>query len=306
MLKVHLNKQYLKTQDIETAANYGGQDIFLLAPFLSEDLYYKILIPKLGNHNDSLYTKTYFSGQQYLKQVDLQNCDYSVIPFKFNHTDNRVLQICQEAHKNNKLVVTFYTDDNTEKISLPDNLILYRTSTNKSTIQKNERVMPPLHPDHFFGFADFEDSIGFCGQLTQLRYEIIQVLQQINVKKDFIFRQGFWAPEINSKIKARKQYYSNLLNNKYALCIRGSGNFSFRFYEALCFGRIPILIDTDTILPFKNIIDWNKHIIFIKQNELSKLPDLIKQDTRSMQENRKLWEKYFSIEGYIQNFHKDI
>lgn len=306
MLKIHLNKQHLKTQDIETAANYGGQDIFLLAPFLSEDLYYKVLIPKLGNHNESLYTKTYFSGQQYLKQVDVQDCDYSVIPFKFNHQDDRVLQICQEAHKNNKPVIAFYTDDYTEKITLPDNLILYRTSTNKSTIQKNERVMPALHPDHFSGFTEYQNIIGFCGQITSLRYEIIQNILQTKVKTDFIFRQGFWAPEVESKIKARKQYYTNLLNNKYALCVRGAGNFSFRFYEALCFGRIPILIDTNTTLPFSNIIDWNKHIIFIKQDEIKNLPKFLEQDKRDMYENRKLWEEYFSIEGYARNFTKEI
>ena len=306
MVKLFLNKLLLTKEDIELAANYGGQDIFLLVPFLSEDVYYSSLVPKICNHNESLYTKWGFTGKNFIQEVNLQDSLYSVVPFKFNIQDQRVTNICQAAKQHNKTVVSFYTDDSSELYNLPANLIVFRTSINKSTIGKNERVMPALHPDHFAGFTEHQDTIGFCGQITPLRYEIIQNILQTNIKTDFIFRQGFWAPEVGSKIKARKQYYTNFLNSKYALCIRGAGNFSFRLYEALCFGRIPILIDTDTTLPFSKIIDWNKHIIFIKQEQIKTLPKLLEQDKRCMYANRKLWEDYFSIEGYARNFIKDI
>lgn len=306
MIELHLNKEFLTKKDIEIVANYGGQDIFLLVPFLTEDLYYNIFLPKLGTHNDSLYTKLYFSGSCFIKQTTLENCNYSILPFKFNDKDSRIYQICDTAKKYNKKVIAFYTDDNTDNFQLPENLILFRTSVTKNNIKKNERVMPALHPDHFSGFIDCYKSLGFCGQNTQLRHKIFQALQQTNIKTDFIIRQGFWAPEINSKIKARKQYYQNLINNKFALCIRGSGNFSFRFYEALCFGRIPVLIDTDTVLPFSNKIDWSEHIISLKFEEIQNLPNLLEQSKHDMQKNRNLWEKYFSIEGYTRNFYKDI
>lgn len=299
-----LNKQLLQITDIKTAANFGGQDIFLLVPFLSEELYYNTLVPEIGTHNESLYTKWLFTGKNIVREANLQDCDYTIAPFKFNIKDQRIKNICQAAKNCNKQVISFYTDDSSEIYNLPENLILFRTSLEKQAL--NNRVMPALHPDHFSGFTEYQNVIGFCGQITSLRQQIIQNILQTNIKTDFIFRQGFWAPEVGSKVKARKQYYTNLLNNKYALCIRGSGNFSFRFYEALCFGRIPILIDTDTTLPFSNIIDWNKHIIFIKQDEIKNLPELLEQDKRCMHENRKLWEEYFSIEGYARNFTKDI
>jgi hypothetical protein len=306
MINLFLNKELLTKEDVETAANYGGQDIFLLVPFLSENLYYNIFIPKLGNHNDSLYTKPYFSGNSFITQTTIENCDYSVIPFKFNNKDSRVSQICDVAKKHNKSVIAFYTDDNTDNFQLPENLILFRTSITKNNIQKNERVMPALHPDHFSGFTDHCNSLSFCGQNTQLRHKIFQALQQTDIKTDFIIRQGFWAPEINSKIKARKQYYQNLINNKFALCVRGSGNFSFRFYESLCFGRVSILIDTDVVLPFSNKINWSEHIIAVKPEEIQNLPELLKQSKHDMKNNRKLWKKFFSIEGYTRNFYKEI
>lgn len=299
-----LNRQYLQIADIKTAANFGGQDVFLLVPFLTEELYCKTLIPETGIHNESLYTKWFFTGKNFIEETSIQDCQFSIIPFKFNVNDQRIKYICETAKEYNKQVISFYTDDSSELYNLPENLILFRTSLEKQV--SNNRVMPALHPDHFSGFTEYQATVSFCGQITPLRYEIIQNILQTKVKTNFIYRQGFWAPEVGSKIKARKQYYTNLLNSKYALCIRGSGNFSFRFYEALCFGRIPILIDTDTTLPFPKTIDWNKHIIFIKQEEIKKLPEILKQDTRCMKENRKLWEKYFSVEGYARNFTKDI
>jgi hypothetical protein len=301
----YLNKDKLEKEDIFTAANYGGQDIFLLVPFLSENLYNEFTL-HLGQHNESLYTKWFYTGSNCIKQDNISTCNYSVIPFKFNQTDTRIIDIVKEALKHDKKVISFYTDDNTEIFNLPDNLILFRTSVNKNTLRTNERVMPALHPDHFSGFTEYKNGISFCGQLTPLRYNIVSKLNDLNLPTDFIYRQGFWAPEVGSKIKARKEYYKNLLSNKYALCIRGAGNFSFRFYEALCFGRIPILIDTDIALPFSSSINWNKHIICIKQEDLHTLPDILEQDNRSMTDNRKLWEEYLSIEGYARNFIKDI
>lgn len=306
-MKLFLNKHLLTIEDIKTSANYGGQDIFLVVPCLSESLYYNHLVPGLCNHNESLYTKTFFTGQNNINLAqDLERCDFSIVPFKFNKEDGRLRDICEAAKKHKKSVIAFYTDDSVESYELPENLFLYRTSVNKSNQQANERVMPALHPDHFFGFTEYNNTVSFCGQLTELRYRAIQKIQHLGINTDFITRQGFWAPEISSKIKARKQYYENLLKNRYALCMRGAGNFSFRFYEALCFGRIPILLDTDTSLPFSELIDWEKHIIFIKEERLSDLPSLLETDKRCMVDNRNLWVEYFSIEGYTKHFLKEV
>jgi hypothetical protein len=188
MTKFFLNKEYSIVEDINTSCNFGGQDIFLLIPFLSEKLYYDVLIPKLGNHNESQYTQLFYTGSNIFEQcLNIENCDYSVIPFKFNLKDERVYKICEKAKKNNKTVISFYTDDNSECFNLPDNLILFRTSVLKSKKHLNERVMPGLHTDHFSGFTEnIQNKISFCGQLTQLRYNIIQKIIKNNIPTDFI------------------------------------------------------------------------------------------------------------------------
>lgn len=301
-MQFYLNKTLITKNDLNWFT-----EVFLLVPFLNKNIYYTDLLSIIGPHNEGLYTKLFYTGKQFIKETDIEKCDFSLIPFKYNERDTRIKSIILEAKKYNKTVITFFNDDNTDNINIDPNVILFRTSLYKTKQKSNERVFPALVPDHFHkDYKCNENGISFCGCLTQLRYEIINQLKQLSLQLDFIVRSGFWAPEINCKIKARQQYNTNLLNNKYALCIRGAGNFSYRFYEALSFGRIPILIDTDTILPFSNVIDWNKHIIFIKQEDIKDLPELLKNDTRSMTENRKLWEKYFSVEGYANSFTKDI
>ena len=58
----------------------------------------------------------------------------------------------------------------------------------------------------------------------------------------------------------RREYVDSVFGNLYSLCVRGAGNWSYRFFEALSAGRIPVLIDTDCVLPLDSAIDWDKHI----------------------------------------------
>ena len=47
-----------------------------------------------------------------------------------------------------------------------------------------------------------------------------------------------------------------------------------RLYETLCLGRIPLLINTDCILPFENIIDW-KLCLWVDENDINKIGQII-------------------------------
>ena len=306
-MKLYLNLHYVTNNDIDNTILSGANDIFLLIPYFNKDGYFK-LSEKLGETNHSNYNKLYYSKDIFYQQSkNIEECDYSVLPFKYSPHDNRVSSICEEAKKHNKKVLAFFTDDNSSTFSIPENLILFRTSLNKSQKQNNERVMPYLKVDNFYGFTDYHDnSISFCGQDHCDRQRILEKIKKTNIKTNFIIRKEFFANEICCRVRVRKEFYKNLSESRYAFCMRGSGNFSIRFYEALCFGRIPIFINTDNELPFSKTIDWSKHIIEISENDIDRLPDIIKNDNRSMIDNRKLWEEYFSPHGYAKNLNQDI
>jgi hypothetical protein len=44
-------------------------------------------------------------------------------------------------------------------------------------------------------------------------------------------------------------YREHMRSSTYVFCPRGTENYSFRLYEALSFGRIPVIIDTDMVFP---------------------------------------------------------
>ena len=149
---------------------------------------------------------------------------------------------------------------------------------------------------------------------TYLRKKLLDIMDKTDkVRTEFIRRdryQGGKSKVKNSFQRVRKEFYKNIENTDYTLCIRGTGNFSARFYETLALGRIPIFINTDCILPFNDVIDWKKHVVWIEQIEMSdivtKILDFhigLTQDAFiSLQiKNRKIWEEYFSFSGFINN-----
>lgn len=153
----------------------------------------------------------------------------------------------------------------------------------------------------------------YRGQI--LRSQAIHVLQNSSViETNFILRShSFFDPtDTNSKQARRAEYVSNLLESDYALCCRGSANYSIRLFEILCCGRIPVLIDTDCVLPFESEIDWKQYCVWVDERELDQLPEKIAefhnrlspQDFINLQyECRQLWKDWLSSEGFYANFY---
>jgi len=106
-----------------------------------------------------------------------------------------------------------------------------------------------------------------------LRVDAMRVLQRDSrVKTNFIGR-GKVGLSPRAAGDSRRQFLDNLMGNAYALCVRGSNNQSWRFYEALSLGKIPILIDTNCILPLEDEIPWDRLIVRVPSSQLHELPD---------------------------------
>tara|TARA_B100001250_G_scaffold413708_1_gene448743 strand:- start:7372 stop:8463 length:1092 start_codon:yes stop_codon:yes gene_type:complete len=152
---------------------------------------------------------------------------------------------------------------------------------------------------------------------TLIRSKILKKIEKINkIKTSFIRRRSYQGGEIKNTEAfqlLKKDFYNNIIDNQYTLCIRGTGNFSARFYETLALGRIPIFINTNCVLPFDNIINWQRHIVFIEYDELDQLEEKIinfhkshnfNSFLRLQEENRSLWKTYFNFEGFMDELIK--
>ncbi|NJM79313.1 MAG: exostosin family protein [Flavobacterium sp.] len=110
---------------------------------------------------------------------------------------------------------------------------------------------------------DYSDSQSFFPSSSK-RYKLLEKLKRNKgINATFIYRNKYRAGAVTreQKEKTTLAFYENIEQNLYIFCLRGSGNFSVRFYETLIMGRIPLLIDTDVRLPFHDTINWNEHCI---------------------------------------------
>lgn len=89
----------------------------------------------------------------------------------------------------------------------------------------------------------------------------------------------------------------------FTLCPRGLGRASFRLYEALSCGSIPIYIwDDAEWLPWSDEIDWTEIAISVNVDDVERIPDIIRSQTsveiRAKQEAiRALHDDYFTFAG---------
>lgn len=244
-----------------------------------------------------------------------EDCDILVLPHKFdqyNFTRDNSFIILNELSKklNKKLFCSHIVDEGPgdSNLNLPTNVILARSSMYKSKQKINEISIPTAIVPYFKNnyLKNPKLSIGFCGQLCVDREKHLKTLINSNLETNFIIRKGFFAPEID-KTQARKEFFKNMEDNLFNFCYRGKGNFSYRFYETLMMGRIPILLDSDCVFPFEDKYDINDICVLVtEENMIEKIKiyyDTNKNNLEKIQkENRKFWEKYYSPKGFVENF----
>lgn len=83
------------------------------------------------------------------------------------------------------------------------------------------------------------------------------------------------------------EHFTNLMSkSKIALCPRGYGGGSFRFYEAMQFGAIPLLIGDIDTRPFKKYIDWDSCSFYLENPDKAR-EFLERIDTSKLEEMSK-------------------
>lgn len=156
---------------------------------------------------------------------------------------------------------------------------------------------------------------------ARLRGKALQALSSHKeIQTNFIIRNQFlggaFLPngsiDIQRMQEVRREYVQNIRESQYVLCVRGAGNFSYRLYETLCCGRIPIFIDTDCPLPYDFAVDWKQYCVWVNETDThaiaEKLLDFHRkispQDFVDLQrECRNFWKAWLSPEGFFEHFH---
>jgi hypothetical protein len=116
-----------------------------------------------------------------------------------------------------------------------------------------------------------------------------------------------------SRRKSEQEFVDNLVGADYTVCVRGGGNWSKRFYESLCVGRPPLLVDTDCLLPFPDQIDWRRHAVIVDVAELARAPEAVaayhaqlgpEAFAERQRACRQLWLDWLTRDGFYTHFHE--
>jgi len=149
--------------------------------------------------------------------------------------------------------------------------------------------------------------------LTRAR-ALNRLSQQSRVETRFVIRDKYYGNKFQEKSAttddAAQTFYSNIYETDYTLCLRGYGNWSYRFYETLACGRIPVFIDTDCVLPLASTINWQKYCVWVNKSELKYIAEKIADFHSSLSPAdfverqiacRKLWEEHLTLNGFMNH-----
>jgi hypothetical protein len=207
-----------------------------------------------------------------------------------------------------KKLIYCCTGDRPPQINLFNyDIIVLKTSLSASTMLKTEMVIGVVLKDSFKHFIEHPKlTIGFCGQSGCGRKKWLDCLNSNQLlETNFILRDSYITHLKPSHIT---DYDSNMNDNLFTFCYRGGGNFSVRFYETLMRGRIPIVIKTDSVFPFENIINYDKIGIFVEECELTlenNLDSIILNFYNSKTADELLDIQKYNRSIYFDFFHKD-
>ncbi len=141
----------------------------------------------------------------------------------------------------------------------------------------------PIKPDVLFSF------IGKVSNYPKARQEILRLQHMRAIIKD----------QSSNQSDKDFDYVKILFRSKFVLAPRGLGSSSWRLYEAMRAGRVPVII-SDAWVPPKGL-EWNQFSVQIPENSINKIPTILESYEPKSEEMGKRarmeWERCFSYSG---------
>jgi hypothetical protein len=97
----------------------------------------------------------------------------------------------------------------------------------------------------------------------------------------------------------KQQYAQNLLLSRFVLCPRGVGTSSYRLFETLQSGRVPVILSDAWVAP--SWFDWRDCALRVAEKDVARLPEICLEALPRWEgmarQARRLWERWFSPSG---------
>jgi hypothetical protein len=126
---------------------------------------------------------------------------------------------------------------------------------------------------------------------------------------NYYFSGQQWNPVVpQSKLN---ELTNIMIRSKFALCPRGYGNTSFRMYEAMQLGAVPVYISDDFFLPWSDELNWNEFCVIVDSKNLKDLPSILnnipeEQINKMANKAKEVYSEYFTLDATYRNIVKRI
>jgi GR25 family glycosyltransferase involved in LPS biosynthesis len=268
---------------------------------------YEEMIDIIYNKED-MDLESYFYYYYYANKEKFEKIGYHLIPIKwtniYNNADkeNILLKLHNELKKlpKNKKYFTISQHDNAPNLDiLPPNTINFSAGGNIP----NTIPIPLMSQNKNGSLLEVKSEkkdifCNFVGSLTHpCRKEIFDELCN---NQDYVLHiKNKWTNNLN---QTEIDLFENITKrSKFTLCPRGYGSTSFRLYEAMKFGSVPVYISDHFHLPYKDIIDWNDICILIPTEAINNIDNILKLVSKTKYEKmlyniKKIYPKIFKFE----------
>ena len=216
-------------------------------------------------------------------------------------------------------VIYFSSDDTVYDVG--EAIQLFRGGSYRSQNRDNVHGSLYVVADYYRGtLAPKELKVSFCGcsDNHRIREEVLSVFEEYDYFNPI--RRNMWGGDdrkdgadrdsysIGPSDKNKREFVENMEDSLYSLVIRGKSNATYRFIESFMMGRIPLLIETDYMLPFDDVIPYDTNMVIVPYGEDYDrvLRDFHNSHTEEelyniQLENRSIWEKYFRADSAYYN-----
>ena len=229
-----------------------------------------------------------------------------------------VLSRCEEARQEGKLVFTLlqWDDGLLLQADKPDNLIIFAIAGNSDHLyvplplivedRENRLLRVPR-----LSLAERNILCSFVGTIThEVRLRMYESLQDV---EGFQFHiKSSWSADVPEDMA--QKFIDVSQSSRFGLAPRGYGPSSFRFFELMQLGVIPVYVhDHENGLPYTDVLDYSKFSVIIHIDEIQNLPDILNQISEEQYEQmlKEMNEvhHWFTPEGiceYVQQYMTDI
>lgn len=156
----------------------------------------------------------------------------------------------------------------------------------------------------------FDSRYYACRKGVLFRKKALRVLSASSkVISNFIIRPTFSANTqtmSGTPEELRREFVENLLSSDYGLCVRGDANGSVRLFETLALGRIPIILDTECIFPFSDVVDYKEFSLIIDFRNIKRLPGIIEKFHSSLSDEQFITMQRKARAAYLNYFRVDV